>query len=279
MHELKVILAVLGVGVTMSSSLPAQSQTTTPEEGVWFGGYVLGRDDITFEMVVVNGVGQLDIESDNWGALGFARCRYQFAVSGGAVPEAFLNQGTGTPENCPIEMSFDISRTGPDDAALVLPVALQDQLNLERIEMRAGLRPLRAEDRRANIPSFDILGVAPGMTTQTVSSILAAAGFTLMEEPNLMYEGFSRPQQIWGRSPSAEGVFSDQLLVSFSAEADWIPVPPVVAQVARRLSLSAEQGVTELVLQNALREKYGPPENGYNENRAWTRDGQPTRST
>jgi len=260
--------------MTTSFATPvfSQSEGVMEQQGVWFGGYRRGREEISIEMKIIQDVGMADIKFKGWEPVGHSICQYVFDASTDGTIEPKLNESAGTPANCPQGWSFDFSRVGPDNA--VARFSKADFLS--EAELAAGLRPFTEDDRRSPVDGLDILGVATGMTKSEVETKLSSVGYEPTPEGSRVAEGrsgsWTQETSRFVRQEEEDGKWGDTFTVQYSSMLKTDSSEPRAAIIARNWSVPADQGLSQLTLLKALEDKYGPTlRSGLD--RSWDRSG------
>lgn len=235
-------------------------------DGVWFGGYKQGRTSINLQLANIEGVGRIDIDSKGWEPIGYGRCQYVYQYLNPTVDDVHLNGSYGTPEKCPPTLSFQMERAGPDS----MKVTFTDRIPLAEVELIAGLRPLRDEDRRVKVENLDIIGVKTGMSRTDAEAILKDAGYEHDEQATRVAtgrEGWTLETHYFvkGAEDSDE---IDTISVAYSETKS-----AKVMIVGRDWKIPETAKLTELTLKQALLDKYGPAYSTFGEDRSYDRQG------
>lgn len=259
----------------MSSALvpfAAQAnQDVQDVQGFWASGYGNGNGG-QIQLTIIDGIGALRLDSQNWGDLGFALYEYLFPVEGGQTGQVLRNTGAGT-GNCPDALGVQLQRPSAEMLAVTLdsPAIGTDAFGFGGI-----LTPLDPAARHAPIPGFDVLGTAPGMTEAEIDAILTEKGFsrTLDRKRSDDYGTHTLDMRAWGRSPDEKGKPTDWIFATFTARKDWLPDEvPVASSVGRDWNIPTSEAISGATLVNSLAQKYGPRSNSINEDRLYDRAG------
>jgi hypothetical protein len=276
MKILKAINAALWIFAVSAApqALLAQETGVTDRQGAWFAGYTRGNsEEINIELTIIRDVGVAEINFSRWEPVGSARCQFVFDASPEGSMPLSLNGSFGSPENCPQELAIDFSRTSEDGALL----RFEGGNFLPEAELRAGLRPLRENDRRARIEGLDILGVPPGITLSEAESILLGQQYMFMPDWTRISQSrsgnWTQETRYYVRDQNGDDENQDLFIIQYSPEVASEENERTVSMLSRNWQIPENQNLTELTLINALTDKYGPTLS-FGNDRAWDRSGQ-----
>ena len=254
-------LKTVAIFYSLASTLamPTLAQADASVEGYWAAGYSDGQGgDINFELTVVGDFGQFRYTSSNWESMGFGRCEYVFSVKSGAVSEIFHNSGADV-GICLDNVSFAAHQTTRDSVQLILGDA---EFGLEAVELSGIIRPSPDPDRLGHVTELDVLGIAPGMTLETIDNLLIPKGFVRdnSRESVFSFEDYVIDHKAWRRDIDASGVPQDWVFVTFTSKKDWAPEElPIAATIGREWTIPAADSMTTDAMLKTLTEKYGAP--------------------
>lgn len=261
--------------LTLLSSVivPFTAQANQDVQGFWASGYGNGNGgQLQLQLTIIDGIGELKLDSQNWGDLGFAICEYLFPVEGGQAGPVLRNTGAGT-GNCPDALGIQMSRPSSDLLAVTFD---SPAIGTDAFEFGGILTPLDPAARHAPIPGFDVLGAAPGMTEAEIDAIVTEKGFARAADRDQIdqFDGYAIDRRAWGRSPDENGKPTDWIFATFTARKDWLPDEvPVASSVGRDWNIPTSEAISGATLVNSLAQKYGPRSNSINEDRLYDRAG------
>ena len=256
------LLVCLAAALTVGAStvLANEASRITPDEGAWSAGYRDGGiGKLTIQFTSIDGVGELILESGNWlQGSSTVRCQYVFDIDAGVVEQAYINTGYDRSSSfCPPDMPFTTVRTGPDTLKLTPHPAVVPQLRLEEIDLYAGVRPLRDEERLTPVERLDILGLKIGQTREEAEQILIGAGFTLQPNPATMTsEGYVSTTELWERNADSSNKSGDGIIINWTAKVDWLESEERIMALSRDWKIPQSSGMAQATLIDALSTKY-----------------------
>ena len=253
------------------SLLASQSASAQSNEGFWGGGYRSSSGgSIRLAMQIVEGVGELKADINNWNNLGYGDCSYYFGSAVDGFTKTFLNTAESL-ESCPDDLGLKLTRQ-TDNTMLV---EFSNAKMLERAELTAGLRPFEDGDRRSPVDSLDILGVRLGMSYDEAAEILTAAGFEESRDSEGLRtsDTYQLRTVVFGRDMKNQ-VYQDVVAASLT----WEPLGKrengLIKGISRSWTISPDQNLASATLKSALENKYGPSDDRYGETRSFDRSGR-----
>lgn len=262
------------LALLMPLTFSAQAFEQTDLEGVWSS--VIRNNDrgsLELNLRIVEEFGIFEFKSRRWGQVGAASCAYAFSLDGGKVDQIVINPAASFGDTCPQDFPFTAQRISNDELTFTIDESIRDIMGgVGEAQLFGVLRPLRDDERRADIPNFDILGIAPAMQRSDIEGRLAKLGFEKVTSRVTEYQGgFESVSEHWSRTPNGEGDDMDHISLSYTA------VTMGESGAEKLAALSRENAPLEplslAVFENAIIEKYGPaPSYG---DRQFFRDGRP----
>lgn len=278
--------------VTIGASA-AQSQVSELE-GLWGGGYGFGGSQFTSQanLDIADGYGELTLKvgmskrfledlrsgrvqlpdgnsytmpGEGWDATSY-NCKYFAKAEGNEIRLAIALQSSGP--SCDNRATASIEPLSPGNAIL----RYTSENVTTQIDLKLGIGPL-PEDRLAKLPeNFDIQGVYPGMELTAARDALEEQGYTVFQmpdDPTIRAKDWSQSTLLYVRgdqfgSPQYPK-FPDMITLVESTRYDMNPdAPETVVLVGRTRSWEAVEGdgIAPDTLFEAIRDKYGAPEQG-----------------
>ena len=229
------------------------------------GFYNVSYNDIGFSLTQIGGHGELIVEPQGFGKMGFGRCIVNFSRDeNGAVkdmsPVAQQNSAT-----CPESLVFSVA---PGEKGMYKitfteggPLAGKD------FDLFPVLQPMREEFRPVAPKGFDVLGLTIGQTRAEVEAALTEKGFARHEGGSSKAEytsGASRSYDLWtkGTDPNTDRP-EDNISLTYTTVIPGDDAPERVALLSRQWNVQPEAKLSMVNLNKSLEEKHGKTTSGF----------------
>jgi len=243
----------------MSLTTPAFAQEN-PNDGYFASGYNFSAGgSIQLNITLFDDLARLQTEIRETQAIGFAVCTYVFKLEGNAAETVILDTAQVASDDCPRDFGLRFERVSLDK----LNVTFDGAEFLETAEFVALLRPLSGDELYNPIEGLDVLGIKPGMKATEARAAALDMGFEQAEQWSLTTtgDGWKATDEVFVRKPAPNNRWYEILTLGLSAVTEDGSDNPVVTRIGRKWTIQAEENVVAATLENALREKYGPPRN------------------
>lgn len=282
--RLSSIIAALVFVSAPITSFANESVQVTPEEGFWSGGFRSSNGgNIQFSITAVDRIGKLEVNAGNWQGLSAVyRCEYVFAVDGEDASEMYLNEAASFHSNeCLPKFPMTLNRISDDVLKATFDAKIGSLIGIPEIELSAGLRPLRDQDRVDLSAPIDIIGLKPGMLRQEISEILEDRGYSVLESIDDAFRGpnYVIAMDRWTKGevvPEGEqyaGSPRDEISIVFSSTKPWMEQDHRAITIRRGLIPGPSAGLTISAFQRSVQQKYGAVVGDYGGSILYSRQG------
>lgn len=260
----KSALSVAAVLLTSAAAFAAEND----------GFYNVTYQDIGFSLTQIDGFGELKIDVNGFGKMGYGNCIVNFSRDdAGAVkdmaPIATVNSAT-----CPEAVKFSVAPA--DKGMYKLTFTEGGPLAGETFDLFPVLQPMQDRYKVTAPQGFDILGLTPGMTRAQLEAALTEKGFTKntdWSETEEYTSGLKRALDVWqkGKSDFSDTTPEDAINVTYNAIAEG--EEEVALLIGRKWHIPKSANLSLTNLKKSLDEKHGATTSGF-EKRIYNRAGE-----
>jgi len=229
------------------------------------GFYNVSYNDIGFSLTQIGGHGELIVEPQGFGKMGFGRCIVNFSRDeSGAVkdmsPVAQQNSAT-----CPESLAFSVA---PGEKGLY-KIAFSEGGSLagKDFDLFPVLQPMRDEFRPATPKGFDVLGMTIGQTRPEIEAMLTEKGFSRDETHSDKAEyttGASRAYDVWIKGTDTRTNRPEDIIsVTYTSLEPGNAAPERVALLSRHWNVPADAKLSIVNLKKSLEDKHGKTTSGF----------------
>lgn len=261
----KSIFAAFLLAITPFPGFANESALISPEEGFWVMGMKSSKESITFELTIVDKIGQLVVKSWGWQGLQFSTCYYVFSLDGKSVGEVYLNEGrSSNPEGCFDEFPMTFDRLDDNVLKVTFDKEIGETIGLSELDFVSRIRPLREQDRVELSAPLDIIGIKPGMKRDEIDEVLLKKGYSLdmRSDDGLKDVDYPVPIDRWVKGGiisdgNYTGKSRDTIWVVFNSVKSWLEQDRRAIIIHRSLRPDLSDGLRASDFQESVQEKYG----------------------